>query len=135
MKVKNEFNVAKWDEVKCSEPSNGMVTAKASIIFMATGEINGRFDVDYLLHYTHYDEENQHNSEVTYVGFLTFSGSICGKSGSFVLEDQGAYTPVGPVSELVIKSGSGIGGFKGISGTGKYSAEGEKMIIELEYSV
>ena len=132
MKAKSEFSVAKWDEVKCGEVSNDMVTARASVIYTASGAINGKFDVEYLLHYTNYNEANQHNAVATYVGYLTFSGSIDGKSGSFVLEDKGTYTSAGPVSELIIKPNTGTGDFKGIFGSGRYFAEGEKMMIEID---
>ncbi|MDR2144847.1 MAG: DUF3224 domain-containing protein [Tannerella sp.] len=135
MKIKSEFGVAKWDETRCGEVSNGMVTAKASIIFTVSGEMDGKLDVDYLLHYTHYDEANPHNSRATYVGFLTFSGSIGGKSGSFVLEDKGTNMSAGPVSELTVKPDTGTGDFRGISGSGKYYANGGKMVIEIDYSV
>jgi len=48
-------------------------------------------------------------------------------------EDHGGgYSAVGPVSELMIKPGSGAGDLAGISGTGRYYAEGEKMALELD---
>ena len=135
MKAKSEFSVTKWDEVNCGEAVNNMQLSRVSVIYAASGAINGNFDVWYLLHYTNYDSGDQHNATTTYIGYLTFTGSINGKSGSFVLDDKGTYTPAGPVSELTIKTDTGTGDFKGISGTGKYFAEGEKMIIEIDYSV
>jgi hypothetical protein len=133
MKVRSEFSVAQWNETKCGKPVNNTLLSKVSAVFEISGTITGKFDVEYLMHYTDYDEANQHNSTATYVGYLTFSGSMNEKSGSFVLEDKGVYSSLGPVSALTIKSG--IGDFKGISGTGKYFAENGKMIIEMEYSV
>ena len=135
MKTKSEFKVTKWDEINCGEPVNGMTGARASIEFTSSGAINGKFDVEYLLHYTNYDKANQHNSEATYLGYLTFSGSMDGKRGSFVLEDKGAYTPTGPASELSIKVNTGTDDFAGISGTGKYYAENNAMVIEIDYSI
>jgi len=135
MKTKCEFNVAKWDEMNCGEPVNGMVTARASIEFVSSGAINGKFNVEYLLHYTNYDKSNQHNSEATYLGYMAFSGSMDGKHGSFVFEDKGTYTPSGPASELSIKLNTGTDDFEGISGTGKYYAENNVMVIEIDYSI
>ena len=135
MKVKSEFSVEKWDEKHCGEPMNDMLTARASVIYTAIGDINGRFNVEYLLHYTNYDAADQHNAVATYIGYLTFSGSVNGRNGAFVLEDKGIYTPNGPASEMIIKTNTGTDDFKGISGSGRYFAEGEKMIMEIDFSV
>lgn len=135
MKAKSEFSVEKWDEVKLGEAINKMLIARASVIYNALGEINGKLNVEYLLHYTNYDYANAHNSEATYLGYIIFSGSINEKSGTFVLEDKGTYSSSGPKSELIIKPFTGTGDFAGISGSGRYLAEGEKMVIELDYKV
>jgi len=135
MKAKSEFRVAKWEETNCGEPADNMLLARASVVYETSGAIDGRLDVEYLLHYTNYDAADQHNATATYIGYLTFSGSMDGRSGSFVLEDSGVYSPAGPISELTIKPGTGTGAFKGISGTGKYFAEDTRMMIELEYAI
>ena len=134
MKVKSEFSVSKWEETNCQEPVNNMLVSRASVIYEASGTISGKFDVEYLLHYTKYDPENQHNAKATYTGYLTFSGSIDEMCGSFVMEEKGVYSPAGPVSELIIKPATGTDDFKGISGTGRYYADGGKMLMEIDYS-
>ena len=133
MKVRSEFTIEKWEETNCGEPQNNMLTSRASVIYKTTGEINGKFNVEYILHYTNYNIDDEHNSEATYVGYMTFIGSWNNRSGSFVLEDKGVYSPTGPVSELRIKPNTGTGDFKGIAGTGKYFAEDGKMVIEFEF--
>lgn len=135
MKVKSEFSIAKWEEANCGEPANNMVTARATVVYETNGEIKGKLNVEYLLHYTNYEVTNQHNSEASYIGYITFIGSLNEKSGTFVLEDKGTYSPTGPVSELRIKANTGTGDFKGISGTGKYFADNGKMVIEIEYTL
>ncbi|MCL2881664.1 MAG: DUF3224 domain-containing protein [Coriobacteriia bacterium] len=135
MEVKSEFSVAKWDEEKCGGPVGDSQVTRASAIYEVSGAIDGKLDVEYLVHYTDHGENDRHASTATYIGYLTFSGSIEGKSGTLVLEDHGEYSPAGPVSELMIKPGTGTGELTGISGTGHYSAEGEKMILELNYDL
>ncbi|MDR0794360.1 MAG: DUF3224 domain-containing protein [Chitinophagaceae bacterium] len=135
MKVSSEFNVTKWNETKCGESENNMSICKVSAVFETLGEIAGKFEVEYLMHYTHYNEANPHNSSATYLGYMIFTGSINGKSGSFVLEDKGTYSSAGPMSISAIKPNTGTGDFKDISGTAKQFAEGGKMIIEIEYSI
>ncbi|MDR2231953.1 MAG: DUF3224 domain-containing protein [Tannerella sp.] len=134
MKVKSEFSVSKWNETKCGDPVNGMLLSNVSATFEASGAINGKLEVEYVMHYTNYNTENLYNATASYVGYLVFNGSVEGKSGSFVLEDKGIYTPAGPVSTLTVKPETGTGDLTGISGTGSYFAEGEKMVIELEFS-
>ena len=133
MNFKGELSVAKWDETNLGKAVNKMVTARASIIYKITGAIIGECAVEYLLHYTNYNIDDQHNSEATYVGYMVFSGSINGKSGTFVLTDNGHYSPAGPISILSIKANTGTEDFTGISGTGKVYADGEKMIIEIDF--
>lgn len=134
MKAKSKISVERWEEVKLGEAINNMLIARASVIYTTLGDINGKLDVEYLLHYTNYDNANQHNSEATYMGYITFSGSINQKSGTFVLEDKGSYSSVGPISELTIKPYTGTGDFIGISGGGRYFSEGKNMIIEFDYT-
>jgi len=134
MKAKSEFSVSKWEETNCGEPANNMLVSRASIIYEVSGTISGKFDVEYLLHYVNYDPAEQHNATATYIGYLTFSGSIDGMSGSFVFEDKGFYSPAGPVSELKIKPDTGSNDFKGISGIGRYYADDGKMMMEIDYS-
>jgi hypothetical protein len=135
MKATNEFNVTKWNETKCDESVSNMPITKVSAVFETLGEITGKFEMEYLMHYTMYDEENPHYSSATYLGYMIFTGSINGKSGSFVLEDKGTYSSVGPVSESIIKPNTGTGDFATISGTAKYFAKGGTMMIEMEYSI
>ena len=135
MTARGELTVSKWDEKNCGDVSNNMVMSRASIVYNITGDIQGEFIVEYLLHYTNYNTENQHNSEATYTGYMVFSGTINGKSGTFVLEDKGAYSAAGPVSDLTIKANTGTGGLSGISGTGRMFAEGSGMVIKIDYAV
>ena len=135
MKSKGEFTVGKWDEKKSGEISNNMVMTCASIIYNATGNIQGEFNVEYILHYTNYSTEDQHNSEATYLGYMVFVGSIDGKSGTFVLEDNGVFSAAGPASEFSIKPNTGTGDLAGISGKGRFFADESKMIIEIDYNI
>ena len=134
MKANSEFSVSKWEETNCGEPVNNMLVTRASVIYEVSGTISGKFDVEYLLHYTKYDPANQHDSTASYIGYLTFSGSIDNMSGSFVFEEKGVYSLTGPVGELIIKPDTGAGDFKGISGKGRYYADNGKMIMEIDYN-
>jgi len=127
MEVKSEFSVAKWDEGKCGEPAYGMQITRASVVYEVSGMINGELDVEYLMHYTNDSSDDQHNSVASYIGYMIFSGSIDGKAGAFALEDRGEYSPAGPVSKLTIKPDTGTDELTGITGAGRYYAEGDQL--------
>ena len=132
MKTKSEIAVTKWDEKNCGKVNSKMVMSRASIIYKTNGSMQGEINVEYIIHYTNYDIKNQHNSEATYIGYMIFSGIIDGKSGTFVLEENGQYSPIGPLSSLSIKKDTGTGELTGISGKGSLFPENSKMFIEYE---
>jgi len=135
MKAKGEFKVTQWNETNLEGFSADMPVSRASVVYEAWGEIKGTFRVEYIMHSVKFDPNDPHNSETTYLGYMMFTGAIAGKTGSFILEDKGVYAASGPASDLVIKPGSGTGDLAGIGGSGKYYAEGEKMIMEIDYSI
>ena len=137
MKTKGEFTVTKWDETPCAIESDSAVStmSRASIIYCSTGNIQGDFNVEYVIHGMDPDKGDQHNAEANYAGYMIFSGSIDGLAGTFALEDKGAYSAKGPVSALTILPYTGTGDLTGIIGTGRFFAEGSAMILEIDYSI
>ena len=130
MKVQGEFKVNKWDETNLSTFPTETPIAKASIIYEVSGEIHGELVVESLLHYSYQDKEDPLNSEATYIGYMFFVGTVNGKSGSLVVEDNGKYTKMGPVSTLTIKPNTGTGELCDILGVGSYAFKNGKMMIE-----
>ena len=124
MKATSTFSISKWDE------SGQKPISRVSAIYDVNGELKGSLTVEYIMHYGSDDP----NAVVTYLGYLIFTGSILDKSGSFVLEDKGTYSSVGPVSDIYVKPDTGTNDLAGISGSGRYFAQGNEMILELEYS-
>ena len=137
MKAKGVFTVAKWDETSCAIDSDSAVSkiSRASIIYRSTGNIQGDFNVEYVIHSMDPDKEDQHITEANYTGYMIFSGSIDGLAGTLALEDKGAYSAAGPVSALTILPYTGTGDLTGIIGTGRFFAEGSTMILEIDYSI
>jgi len=132
MQIQGEFKVNKWDEETLNSFPPKTPIAKASIVYEVSGDINGKLNAEYLLHYSNFDKENPHNSKATYAGFMCFSGSINGKSGTFIIEEKGEFAENGPISQLTIKPNSGTNALQGISGTGSCSLKNDKMIIEFD---
>src|SRR5689334_15952733 len=108
---------------------------KASVEYGFSGEIEGKGRVEYLMFYSHFDEKDQHKASASYVGMIFVEGTLSGKSGSFVLEDNGKFEKGSAKSTLRIAKGSGTGQLTGIEGNGVYLANREGFHIELEYNL
>jgi uncharacterized protein DUF3224 len=134
MKANGTYTVKKWEETTYHQMTPEKKMTKASVEYGFTGEIDGKGLVEYLLFYSHFDPKDQHNASASYVGIIFFDGALSGKSGSFVLEDNGTFESGTARSTLRIARGSGTGQLDGIYGTGLYVANREGFRIELEYN-
>ncbi len=135
MKVQGSYKVTTWEENPYDYISANSKLSKASVEYQCTGEIEGKAIVEYLMFYSHFDPNDQHNSSAVYVGLIRFHGKIKDKSGSFVLHDRGTFNAGTASSVLEIAIGSGTGALQGITGTGKYRADREGYFLELDYSL
>jgi hypothetical protein len=91
MKVQSDFTVAVWKEISLGEELSELPIMRVSAVFESVGDINGKFNVEYVMHYKRHDENNPHAAQARYTGYLLFSGTIKGKIGTFALEDAGVY--------------------------------------------
>jgi len=132
MQIQSEFTVSKWEEQPLTTFPQENPLVRASVIYEVTGEINGKLYAEYLMQYSNFDQENPHNSKATYLGYMLFEGKINDKSGTFVIEEEGEYTPSGPESTLSIKPHSGTSELANIAGNGYYRLQGDKMVISFE---
>jgi ribulose-5-phosphate 4-epimerase/fuculose-1-phosphate aldolase len=135
MKAVASFAPTKWDEKTYEHVSARMKMTKASIAFAYTGQIEGKASVEYLMFYVDFDEKDPHKATANYVGLILFQGKLNGKSGSFAMEDHGAFKADTARSVLTIIPGSGTGELEGITGRGNSVATPEKCDCELDYDV
>jgi hypothetical protein len=71
----------------------------------------------------------------SYVGLIRFDGIVAGKSGSFVMKDDGVFEGGAARSALRIEEGSGTGLLAGIMGTAVYRADQNGCHFELDYNL
>lgn len=133
MKASASYSVKQWQESTVREMAGPMKITKASVAYQMSGDLEGDASVEYLMFYRHFDSNDQHNSAAMYVGLIHFEGTVIGKTGTFVLEDQGAFEAGSANSRLRIAEGSGTGGLKDIHGTGSYQANADGCNLKLEY--
>ncbi|MBI1803159.1 MAG: DUF3224 domain-containing protein [Ignavibacteriae bacterium] len=134
MKAKGTYTVKKWEELSYQQMTPEKKMTKASVEYNLSGEIEGKASVEYLMFYSHSDPKDQHKSSASYVGLIYFDGTLSGKSGSFVLEDNGTFEGGVAKAALRIAKGSGTGQLEGIHGIGMYLANREGCHFELEYN-
>ena len=135
MLAKSTYTVKKWDEKPYEEISSSMKMTKASVEFEMSGDLTGKASVEYLMFYKHFDEKDQHKANAVYAGLIRFTGSVNGKSGGFVMQDNGTFEGGTAKSTLQIISGSGTEELNGISGNGNYIANQDGFNLELDYDL
>ncbi len=106
MHVKSTYTVKKWEEKSYEEISSTMKMTKATVEFEMSGDLTGKASVEYLMFYKHFDEKDQHKASAVYTGLIRFTGSVNGKTGSFVMRDNGTFEGGSAKSILQIISGS-----------------------------
>jgi hypothetical protein len=70
----------------------------------------------------------------SFVGIERVSGSVAGRAGTFVLQDQGTLTGTHVTGRWSVVPGSGTGELAGLRGDGGFTAElGQGADITLDY--
>ncbi len=114
-KLEGIFQVTGWDEKPYSEESDGSKLTKAQVTQTYTGSIKGSSQVEYLMAYIS-------DKSAVFVGIEKVSGSINGKSGSFIIQHDGKFESGVASSNFVIVAGSGRGELSGIEGSGCFES-------------
>ena len=135
MHAKSTYTVKKWEEKPYMEISSTMKMTKAYVEYELSGDLTGKASVEYLMFYKHFDEKDQHKASAVYTGLMRFTGKLNGKSGSFVMKDNGEFSGGTANSNLKIIEDSGTEELKNISGNGKYIANQNGFNIELDYEL
>jgi uncharacterized protein DUF3224 len=122
------FEHTKWDEKPYYEspPEKGTI---AHIDAVFQGDLKGEAKTVYALAYYGEGGKSAH-----YSGHLLFRGTLGGRTGAFVIFEQGYWGDDTAKSEWQIVAGSGVGGFENITGSGSYSAQHDKSVhYSLDY--
>jgi hypothetical protein len=133
MRATATFSPKKWDEKTYDQVSPRTKITRASVEFQYTGQVQGEGSVESLMFYSSYDEHDPHKATAEYTGLIRFKGTVNGRTGSFVLEDKGAFEAVTAKSSLRILPGSGMDQLAGITGSGTSVATPKSCHLELEY--
>ncbi|MFH5831971.1 DUF3224 domain-containing protein [Halalkalibaculum sp. DA3122] len=122
--ITSQFNIDNWDEKPYSEAENGPALTRASVHKTFTGGIKGKSTLEYLM-IMHDDDFAQ------FVGLEQITGEVNGRTGSFVLRQEGTYEEGTARADCRIVDNSGTGELEGISGSGTMVATHEQATLTL----
>ena len=108
------FAIKAWDEKPYREGADQPKLTKATVTKAYSGDIDGEGHVEYLMVY-------RGDGTATYVGIEQITGSLGGKTGSFVLERTGVFEDGQAKESYSVIPGSGTGALKGLLGEGTSS--------------
>ena len=127
--AKARFAIKSWDEKPYSEGAALPKLTRASVAKTFTGDIAGEGQVEYLMMY-------RSDGTAAFIGFERVTASIGGKSGTFVLQRQGAFENGLAKESYTVVPGSGTGDLQGLRGEGTTSVgHGMEHPFELNYEL
>jgi hypothetical protein len=127
--AKARFAIKSWDEKPYFEAPDSPKLTRASVAKTFTGDIEGEGQVEYLMMY-------RSDGSATFVGLERFTGSVGGRSGSFVLERTGVFEGGLAKESYTVVAGSATGDLRGLTGSGTSSVgHGMEHPFELTYTL
>ena len=101
-KARTTFRIAGWDEEKVLEQEEGGKVSRARVTKTYEGELSGEGIVEYLMGY-------KADGSATFSGFELVTGSVAGKTGTFMFVHRGTFTDGEVKSTWSIVEDSGTG--------------------------
>ena len=126
--TKCTFQITGWDEKTYQEIEGSAKLSNAKVTQSYTGAIEGTSTIEYLMSYTVH-------GTATFVGLERVSGTVDGKTGTFVLQHTGEFSEGKARSSWSIVPGSGTGDLASLRGSGNYVAgHGEPAQVSFTYT-
>ena len=123
------FTIKSWDEKAYEEKEGAPKLTRAGVTKEYKGDIEGEAKVEYLMMY-------RSAGSASFIGLERVTGSVGGRSGSFVLQHSGTFEEGIAKVTLSVVPGSGTGNLLGMSGEGGFSAGHQPPhAMTLDYSV
>jgi Protein of unknown function (DUF3224) len=121
------ITVRKYEPVSYEEPLDGPALTRIHVEESFTGDISGDGVVEFL-------QAARDDGWASFVGIERVSGTLAGRSGTFLLQDNGSVEGQVVSGSWFVVPGSGTGELTGLRGDGGFRANlGENADIHLEY--
>ena len=129
--LETRLEIKSWDEKPYRELDDGRKFTKADVVLAGTGDglEGGTFEA--VLFY-------RADGTSTYVALMYLTGTLDGRSGSFVLQGDGTYDGKTAHSRFSVVEGSGSGELAGLRGTGESASTHDDypyMPLTLKYEI
>jgi len=115
MAVEGAFKVMSWDERPYDEAPGHPTFTHTRATHELTGGIQGEASICYLTVY-------RPDRSASFVGFVTVTGAIGARQGSFVMQNVGTYENGVAKGRWSVIPGLGTGALRGIRGDGHFAA-------------
>jgi len=112
--AKATFTIESWNEKPYDEMAGTPKLTRATVTKSYQGDIEGEGKVEYLMMY-------RTDGSASCMGLERVTGSVGGRSGSFVLQHSGTFEGGVAKVTLTVVPGSGTGDLRGLKGEGGFS--------------
>jgi hypothetical protein len=106
------FTVSSWDENTYEELDGGGKLTKATVTFAFSGDLDGQGQWDAVMCY-------RDDGTATYTGYQRTTGTLGGRTGTFVLRADGTFDNGEAKSTWQVVDGSATGDLRGLTGVGQ----------------
>ena len=121
------ITVRTYEPVAYEEPVDGPALTRIHVEESFSGDISGEGVVEFL-------QAARDDGWASFVGIERVSGTLAGRTGTFLLQDNGSVEGQVVSGTWFVVPGSGTGGLAGLRGDGGFRANlGENAEIHLEY--
>jgi hypothetical protein len=122
-----KINVKTYEPAPYDEPGDGPALVEIHVVEDFSGDIRGEGVATFL-------QTTIGDDEASFVGVERVAGSVGGRSGTFVLQDQGTVKDAVVSGDWFVVPGSATGDLEGLRGEGGFKAAlGQSADITLDY--
>lgn len=122
------ITVLKYEPAAYEEPAEGGTLNRIHVVERFSGDIEADGVVEFL-------QAAYADGSASFVGIERVSGTLAGREGTFLLQDQGTVEGNVVSGEWFVVPGSGTGALAGLRGTGGFRANlGEGANVWLDYT-
>lgn len=125
-RARSTFQVVSWDEHPYHEGDGEPRLTRATVTKTLHGDLEGQALVEYLM-------VHRSDGTATFVGIERVTGTLGGRSGSFVLEHRGTFEGGTARAMCRIITDSGTGELTGLEGEASFEATGREAPFTLDY--
>jgi hypothetical protein len=121
------IDVRTYEPVPYDEPAAGPALVRIHVVEDFSGDIEGEGVAEFL-------QTTRGPDAASFVGVERVTASVHGRSGTFVLQDQGTLKGSSVSGAWFVVPGSGTGELTGLRGEGEFAAQlGQRADITLDY--